>query len=74
MGSRKVDEAAMQLLCTLPRPGPRFRVVIVIVIYVIISRLAPGDTVPIAAGGILGLLAAAPARCGEARNSGEVGR
>jgi hypothetical protein len=41
--------------------------VIVIIIYLAISRLVPGDIAPMAAGSILALLAAAPARGGEDR-------
>lgn len=58
----------MQLSCTLPRPGPRLRAVIVIIIYLAISRLAPGEIAPMAAGSILALLAAAPGRGREDRH------
>jgi len=48
----------MQNFCiSLPRPGPRLRAVIVIIIYVMVSRFAPGDTAPMAAGSILALAA-----------------
>jgi hypothetical protein len=50
----------MEILCIpLPRPGPRLRAVIVIVIYLATFRLAPGNTVPLAAGGALGVFLAA---------------
>lgn len=45
----------------LPRPGPRLRAVIIIVIYLGAFRLAPNDSVPLALGGFLGgLLTAQP--------------
>jgi len=52
----------MPIYCiSLPRPGPRLRAVIVIVIYLVAFRLAPGDSVPLALGGALGgLLALEP--------------
>jgi hypothetical protein len=61
----------MPVLCiALPRPGPRLRAVVVIVIYLAAFRLAPGDTVPLALGGLLGgLLAIEPARPRLARES-----
>jgi hypothetical protein len=47
---------------SLPRPGPRLRPVIVIIIYLAAFKLAPGDSVPLALGGALGgLLALGPA-------------
>jgi hypothetical protein len=49
----------MPILCvTLPRLGPRRRIVIVIVIYLAAFRLAPGDSVALALGGALGGLLA----------------
>jgi hypothetical protein len=58
----------MPVLCIslprhLPRPGPRLRAVIVIVIYLAAVRLAPDASVPLALGGGLGgLLAIEPAQ------------
>jgi hypothetical protein len=54
----------MPVFCiSLPWPGPRLRAVIVIVIYLAAFRFAPGDTMPLALGSILGgLLAIEPAR------------
>jgi len=54
----------MPVLCIpLPRPGPRLRAVIVIVIYLTTCRVAPGDTVPLALGAALGgLLVLEPPR------------
>jgi hypothetical protein len=47
---------------SLPRPGPRMRAVIVIIIYLAAFKIAPGDSVPLALGGALGgLLALEPA-------------
>lgn len=52
----------MRLFCLIvPRLGPRLRVVIVVLIYLLISRLAPGDAVPMTVGAILGLFAIGPA-------------
>jgi hypothetical protein len=52
----------MRLFCLIvPRLGPRLRVVIVVLIYLLVSRLAPGDAVPMTAGAILGLFAVGPA-------------
>jgi hypothetical protein len=64
----------MPVLCiSLPRPGPRLRAVIVIVIYLAAFRLVPSDTAPLALGGVLGgLLAIEPAR--PARSGGTPGR
>lgn len=46
---------------TWRQPGPRFRVVIIIVIYVGAFRFAPHETIPLALGSLLGgLLAAEP--------------
>jgi hypothetical protein len=52
----------VRIFCvSLPRPGPRLRAVIIIVIYLGAFRLAPNDSVPLALGGFLGsLLAAQP--------------
>ena len=51
----------MNLFCiTVPRPGPRLRAVIIIVVYLIVARLAPADMMPMAAGSLLGLLATGP--------------
>jgi hypothetical protein len=56
------------MLCiSLPRPGPRLRAVIVIVIYVLASRLVPGDLAPMAAGSIVILAVAWPASAGDAQ-------
>jgi hypothetical protein len=45
----------MPIFCiSVPRPGPRLRAVIVIIIYLAAFRLAPGDSVPLALGGALG--------------------
>jgi hypothetical protein len=45
----------MSVLCiSLPRPGPRFRAVIVIVIYLTAFRYAPGQSLPLALGSLLG--------------------
>jgi len=45
----------MPVFCiSVPRPGPRLRAVIVIIIYLAAFRLAPGDSVPLALGGALG--------------------
>lgn len=47
---------------SLPRPAPRLRPVIVIIIYLAAFKFAPGDSVPLALGGVLGgLLALEPA-------------
>jgi hypothetical protein len=53
----------MPTLCiSVPRPAPRLRAVIVIIIYLAAFRLAPGDSVPLALGGALGgMLAIEPA-------------
>jgi hypothetical protein len=53
----------MPIFCvSVPRPGPRLRPVIVIIIYLAAFRLAPGDSVPLALGGALGgMLALEPA-------------
>jgi hypothetical protein len=49
----------MSVLCiSLSRPGPRLRAVIVIVIYLTTFRYAPGQSVPLALGGVLGSLLA----------------
>lgn len=57
----------MRLFCLIqPRLGPRLRVVIVILIYLVVSRLAPGDAVPMTAGAILSLLAMRPAASSQA--------
>jgi hypothetical protein len=49
----------MRAFCvSLPRPGPRLRAVIVIVIYLGAFRMAPNDSVPLALGGFLGSLLA----------------
>jgi len=65
----------MPVLCIpLPRPGPRLRTVIVIVIYLAAARVAPADTVPLALGGALGgFLAAEPARPRTAAATRELG-
>jgi hypothetical protein len=57
----------MPVLCiSLPRPGPRFRAVIVIVIYLAAFRFAPGQSMPLALGGLLGsLLGIEPKRAAE---------
>lgn len=57
----------MPVLCiSLPRPGPRVRAVIVIVIYLAAFRYAPSQSVPLALGGVLGgLLAIDPQRAGQ---------
>jgi hypothetical protein len=48
-------EGEMPIFCiSLPRPGPRLRAVIVIVIYLVAFRIAPGDSIPLSLGGILG--------------------
>jgi hypothetical protein len=54
----------MPIFCiSLPRPGPRLRPVIVIIIYLAAFKFAPGDSLPLALGGALGgLLAVEPAR------------
>jgi hypothetical protein len=45
----------MPIFCiSIPRPGPRLRAVIVIIIYLAAVRLAPGDSVPLALGAALG--------------------
>jgi hypothetical protein len=66
----------MPVLCiSLPRPGPRLRAVIVIVIYLAAVKIAPADTLPLAAGGALGgFLAIEPARPRAAAVSAELGR
>jgi len=49
----------MPIFCiSLPRPGPRLRAVIVIVIYLAAFQVAPGDSIPLALGGALGGLLA----------------
>lgn len=45
----------MPIFCiSVPRPGPRLRAVIVIIIYLAAFWLAPSDSVPLALGGALG--------------------
>lgn len=65
----------MPVLCiSLPRPGPRLRAAIVIVIYLAAARVAPADMVPLALGGALGgFLAAEPARPQTMAVSAELG-
>jgi hypothetical protein len=66
----------MPIFCiSIPRPGPRLRVVIVIIIYLAAFRFAPDDSVPLAFGGALGgLLALEPAWAFRAEATGEGAR
>jgi hypothetical protein len=55
----------MDLYITVPRqwPGPWTRVIIIVVIFLLVARLAPGAVFPLGLGGWLGgWLAVAPAR------------
>ena len=51
----------------LPRPGPRLRAVIIILIYLAVSRFAAGDAIPLAAGAIMALLGLGPAPAFQSR-------
>jgi hypothetical protein len=49
------------MLCiSIPRSGQWLHYVIVVIIYLVISRVVPGDAAPLAAGGVLGIVLVNP--------------
>jgi hypothetical protein len=74
--TKQSEGQQMSVLCIpIPRPDMRIRAVIVIVIYLAAFRIAPGASVPLALGGVLGcLLAVEPARPRRSRGARERAR